>query len=136
MDLDWEEGVFRGLLSLGRRLAPAREPVPSAVQLADHHTALTTLARLVAAEPVRILPARGVGGVRGADLLLPADCALAPDQASNRALFRLRTVVSAAMRRISREAPPALVAGAEELTSLRLARAAVDWLSRELSTLR
>jgi nitric oxide reductase NorD protein len=133
VDLDWEEGVFRGLLSLGRRLGPTRNAVDArAASLADHHAPLTTLARVIAAEPVRVLPGREAGGVRGADLLLPPTLALAPDPARNRVLYRVRTAISAAVRRLSRVSAPELLPGADELASLRVAHGAVAWLSDEL----
>ena len=133
MDFDWEEGIFRGLLSLGKRLGPSRQAVDDrAAILADHLIPLTTLARLIAAEPVRVLAAREAGGVRGADLLLPPSLALAPDPAGNRALYRVRTAISAAARRLSRVEAPALLPGAEELASLHVADAALAWLCDEL----
>ncbi len=133
MDLDWEEGAFRGLLSLRRRFARRGEAEdPSAARLAEHENALSTLARLVAAEPVRVLAARDAGGVRGPDLLLPPTLSLAASADDNRALYRLRTAVSAAMRRLARDAPPAPLPGAAELVSLRLAHRAVAWLEDEL----
>jgi len=133
VDLDWEEGVFRGLLSIGRRLAPARDPSdPSAVFLADHLVPLTTLARIIAAEPVRVLAGREAGGVRGADLLLPPVLALAPDPAGNRALYRVRTAISATARRLSRERAPEPQPGAFELASLEIATRAVAELEEDL----
>jgi nitric oxide reductase NorD protein len=133
VELDWEEGVFRGLLSLGQRLTRS-DPAATAnaARLADHQVALTTLARLVAAEPVRVLPARGAGGVRGPDLLLPESLALAPEPAGNRELYRVRTAITAMMRRLARAAPRAVEPGNEELASLRLASAAVEALTAEL----
>jgi len=133
LDLDWEEGLFRGLLSLWQRVAPARDPSDeSSAALADHQRALATLAQLVAGEPVRLLAARGQGGVRGRDLLLPARLSLAEDPASNRRLYVVRTTVSAAMRRVSRDQRPVLVAELAPLESLRVARLAVDWLGNAL----
>jgi len=133
VDLDWEEGVFRGLLSLRRRFGPARdEPDPRTAFLADHHVALTTLARLIAAESVRVLAGREAGGVRGPDLLLPPQLALAPDPAGNRELYRVRTAISAAVRRLSRDASPEPQPGADELVSLSVALRAVAWLGGEL----
>lgn len=129
LDLDWEEGVFRGLLSLWKRVTPAADATaPEAAHLADQRARLQPLAQLVAAEPVRVLPARGVGGVRGRDLLLPTSLALAPDAAANERLLVLRTVVSAAMRRVSRSA--AVRPAASPLESLRIAAQAIEWLTR------
>ena len=133
MELDWEEGIFRGLLSLRSRFGSRRTvPDDRAAALADHLGALTTLARVVAAEPVRVLPGRGAGGVRGSDLLLPATLALAPDPEGNRALYRIRTAVSAAVRRLARADVPEPLHGADELVSLRVAARAIAWLRGEL----
>ncbi len=127
LDLDWEEGVFRGLLSLWSRFSPGSAAPPTgSLRLEDHRAALQPLAQLVAAEPVRVLPARGVGGVRGRDLLLPSTWSLAPDELENRRLLVLRTVVSAAMRRLTRAVAAPIATS--PLESLRQAALAVDWL--------
>lgn len=130
IELDWEEGLFRGLLSVWKRFGRETPAAPEAATLAASERSLTTLAQLISGEPVRLLPARGVGGVRGRDLLLPASFALAPDAKSNRRLLVVRTAVSAAMRRILRERGAAHAA--DPLGALRLARQAVDWLGRDL----
>lgn len=133
IDLDWEEGIFRALMSLWRRLAPEPESPPKgAAFLADHIGALRTLAQLVAAEPIRLLEARGVGGARGRDLLLPPVVSLSANAEANRDFYVLRTVISAAIRRVTRDATPELTGPAAPLESLRVAREAVNWLSREL----
>jgi len=133
IELDWEESVFRGLLSLWRRWAPKRQELgPGAVALQSEHRALTTLAQMLAAEPVRVLAARGVGGIRGRDLLLPPVFDLAPDARTNRRLLVVRTAISAAMRRLSRGDSLDLAGPAAPLDSLRFAREASDWLEEEL----
>ncbi len=136
LDLDWEEGVFRGLWALwgrARRWAEPRSPEDSqAVELEEEERALSTLAQLVCAEPVRIRKARDVGGVRGRDLLLPARMELATLREENRNLLVVRTVVSSAMRRLvrGRGNPPGGVGGV--MMSLRMAWEACDGLAREL----
>ena len=133
IELDWEEGVFRGLVSLWRRWAPERVDLgPGAVALEPERRSLATLAQVLAAEPVRVLAARGVGGVRGRDLLLPPVFDLAPQATTNRRLLVVRTAISAAMRRLSRGRALSLAGPAAPLESLRLAREASEWLTREL----
>ena len=133
IDLDWEEGVFRGLVSLWRRWTPTQADLgPGAVSLASRKQALTTLAQILAAEPVRVLAARGVGGIRGRDLLLPPVFDLAPDPATNRRLLIARTAISAAMRRLSRGRSLSAKGPTAPLESLRLAHEAIEWLTREL----
>jgi nitric oxide reductase NorD protein len=133
IELDWEESIFRGLLSLWRRWAPKSQGLgPGAVALQPEHRALTTLAQMLAAEPVRVLAARGIGGIRGRDLLLPPVFDLAPDARTNRRLLVVRTAISAAMRRLSRGVALDLAGPAAPLDSLRFAREASDWLEDEL----
>ncbi|HEB89181.1 MAG TPA: VWA domain-containing protein [Deltaproteobacteria bacterium] len=133
VELDWEEGLFRGLLSLWHRWAPGHaEPGPGAVLLEDEKGALSVLAQLLSAEPVRLLPARDVGGIRGRDLLLPRCFDLAPDHETNRRFLIVRTAISAAMRRLSRDRPRMATGPATPLDSLRLAHDAIEWLTNEL----
>jgi nitric oxide reductase NorD protein len=133
IDLDWEESVFRGLLSLWRRWLPSSQELgPGTIALEPERRSLTTLAQMLAGEPVRVLAARGVGGVRGRDLLLPPVFDLAPDTATNRRLLVVRTAISAAMRRLSRGKTYAVSGPAAPLDSLRLAREASGWLEEEL----
>ena len=135
IELDWEQGVFRRLVSLWQWWSPRRNLLgPGAVPLEGERGSLATLAQILAAEPVRILAARGVGGVRGRDLLLPPVFDLAPDAAINRRLLVVRTAISAAMRRLTRGRGEMLRSNrpAAALESLRLACEAVDWLETEL----
>jgi nitric oxide reductase NorD protein len=133
LELDWEEGAFRGLLSLWHRLSPAPvERSPGAIVLDPEHRGLVTLAQMLAAEPVRILAARNVGGFRGRDLLLPKIIDVAPDAESNRRFLVVRTAISAAMRRLSRDRPVTSIEWARSLDTLGLAREACDWLEVEL----
>ncbi|MBW1886420.1 MAG: hypothetical protein JRJ58_23035, partial [Deltaproteobacteria bacterium] len=132
-ELDWEESVFRGLLSLWRRWVPSSLKLGAgAIALEPERRSLATLAQMLAAEPVRVLAARGVGGIRGRDLLLPPVFDLAPDAVTNRRLLIVRTSISAAMRRLSRGKPIESFGPAAPLDSLRLAREACDWLEDEL----
>ena len=133
IELDWEESVFRGLLSLWRRWVPSTQRLGAgAIALEPERRSLATLAQMLAAEPVRILAARGVGGIRGRDLLLPPVFDLAPDSETNRRLLVVRTAISAAMRRLSRGKAYDVSGPSAPLDSLRVAREACDWLEGEL----
>ena len=101
LDLDWEEGVFRALRSLWRRLVPDAQPFDpgQAAVLEPMVRRLSVLASLVAAAPLRVLPASGDGGLRGDDVLVPPHIAVAPDPEANAALYVLRVVVAGALHR-------------------------------------
>ncbi len=133
IELDWEEGVFRGLLSIWKRLRSEPAPNPQAANLADSERALSTLAQILAREPVRLLPARGVGGVRGRDLLIPPRFDLAEDPEANRRLLVVRTAVAAELRRLVRERRLPSERIGDPLEALRLAREAVDSLGRQFA---
>ncbi len=130
LELDWEEGLFRGLLALWDRFASGSRPEPSlhAVTLEEMRPRLQVLAQILAGEPIRILESRELGGVRGAELLLPSQIELADSRAENRRLYLVRTAVSAGMRRLTRgrRAPEGLEG---ELASLEMGAKAVEWLS-------
>jgi nitric oxide reductase NorD protein len=134
--LDWEEGLFRALLSLWRRVRPARAETRADASKADFGSEvrpLSVLAQALTAEPLRLLRARGAGGVRGADILLPASLNLCPDLEANRQAYRVQAVVASGMRRLTRgrQAPHEdTFEGAVE--SLRVARAAVELMRAEL----
>jgi len=135
LELDWEEGLFRGLLALWKKLRPERSDVEAAstAWLDQERNALAVLAQILAAEPVRVLAARDVGGVRGRELLLPRSIGLADELDRNRALYRVRTAISAAMRRMTRgERVVATQRVDPALASLRQAARAIDWLEAEL----
>jgi nitric oxide reductase NorD protein len=134
--LDWEEGAFRALLGMWRRLHPATtasSELASAALFDDEVGSLSVLAQLLTGEPVRVRRARDAGGVRGADLLLPASFDIGPDLETNRDAYRVQVVVASGVRRLTRglRAPPA---GRYEtaLEGLRIARQAVDLMSAEL----
>lgn len=97
LDLDWEEGLFRIVRRLVRALRRRGEPEskPGEVQLESLATRLAALASLLAGRPLRVLPAREQGGVRGDDLLLPASLSVSPNPEDNVLLYLVRTIVSA-----------------------------------------
>jgi len=135
LELDWEMGLFRGLRALWRKLAPAPPPhfdPARAALLVDHQRALTVIAQVVAGEPVRVLPARSVGGVRGRDLLLPPYLDLGPDPASNRELYIVRVALSAAIYRLRSRVPLPNARWELVLEGLRMARTAALWLEQEM----
>jgi nitric oxide reductase NorD protein len=107
LELDWEVGVFRAVRALWRWAFP--EPLPydagRAAHLEDLVRRLTPLAQLVAGMPVRVLPARSEGGVRGRDLLLPPTLDVLADPEVNRGLYVLRAVHSAGIVRLGLEVP-------------------------------
>jgi nitric oxide reductase NorD protein len=109
MDLDWELGLFRGLRALWRSITPEPQPdydVAVAATLSEHAGRLSILAGLVAEHPLRVLPARGMGGVRGDELLLPPVIDLAPDPLANRGLYVLRVCVDATLFRLHASSRP------------------------------
>lgn len=127
------ESIFRTALRTATWLRRTATAEPAATEpLEPHRASLTALAAAVAGESLSIEVGRGVGGVRGADLLLPETCSLAPTRDANRELFRVRCAIGAAMWRIAREGATAPVAGAEELASLELASRALAWLDAAL----
>ncbi|MCB9765204.1 MAG: hypothetical protein H6739_35850 [Alphaproteobacteria bacterium] len=101
LDLDWELGVFKAARALWRSLVP--EPGPYSPERAAVLEPLTprlrVVAQLVAAHPVRLQAARGVGGLRGDDLLLPPWIELAADPDRNRILYVVRVAMNAGMHR-------------------------------------
>lgn len=135
LNLDLEEGIFRLLRSWWRRFTPAHKEVdvdPSEVRLEDHAGALRVVAQILAEAPVRLQPARGVGGARGLDLLLPSRVRLGPSAEINRRILLVRTAISAAIYRLETGDPIPAEPGLRILESLRIAREAVDWLCDSL----
>ncbi len=140
LDFEWDLGLFRAGRALLRRIrggARARDTARSrrAARLEDHRDALTAFARALSGLPVRIVAATDAGGVRGEDLLLPEMLELAGEPEANRALYVLRTAVSAAIVRLDLAAK-GKEAAAESLPAplpaLRAAADACAWLSFEL----
>lgn len=102
LELDWEEGLFRALRGLWRAVVPGRPPFDAkrAARLAAIDRRLSVLASLVAHAPLRVLPARDQGGLRGDDVLMPDHIDLAPDPEANAGLYVLRAVLAGAMHRL------------------------------------
>jgi nitric oxide reductase NorD protein len=108
LELDWEVGVFRAVRALWRWAVP--QPLPydasRAAHLQEVVRRLSPLAQLVAGMPVRVLPARSEGGVRGRDLLLPPVLDVLADAEANRGLYVLRAVHAAGVARLCAAPPP------------------------------
>lgn len=138
--LDWEEGVFRALLRGWQWASPGAAPGAPARGGASFDAearSLTVLARTLTAEPVRLRSARGAGGVRGADLLLPASMTLAAELGANREAYRVQVVVASGIRLLSRaREAPAPHTFESALESLRIAQAAVTLMCDELPEFR
>lgn len=133
LELDWELGLFRAVRALWRWAAPARSAPWSddrVVHLAEVEGRLRWLAGLIAGRPLRVLPARGTGGIRGDDLLLPPWLDLGPDRHANQGLYVLRVVVDATTAARRPSVPE--TAGARFVQSLAEARASVATLQTEL----
>lgn len=99
LDLDWEMGIFRGLRGLWRSVRPQTVRNDQAAQLEAHSTRLTTLAGVLSGDALRIRPARSAGGLRGRDLLLPAEMHIAPTLGENYSLYVLRVALGATLWR-------------------------------------
>lgn len=108
MELDWEVGVFKALRGLARMVRPptlAWEEARAA-KLEGLAASLGHLASLVAEEPMKVLPSRGAGGVRGREILLPIALDAGPDAEVNRGLYVLRAVHAATIRRLGLDRLP------------------------------
>lgn len=102
LDLEWELHAFKGLMALWKRLKPAAAPAfdaTRAVHLAGLERRLQVVAQMVAEAPVRVLPAKDAGGVRGLDLLLPPVIDVLPMVEANAGLYVLRAAFGGAMVR-------------------------------------
>ena len=133
--LDWEEGAFRALLAGWHRLRPAaprRASDEVAVTLEDERARLSVFAQILAGEPLRLVAAPGVGGLRATELLLPARFDILPSTELNREALRVQVVVGAAMRKLSVAAPPLADTYEGALEALRLTREAVERMFVEL----
>ena len=129
LHLDWEEGVFLGLRRLWRSLSggPSQgeaDAIGRAAHLDPLARRLSVLASLVADAPLRVLPARDQGGLRGDDLLVPARLDLAPDPQANAGLYILRVVLGATLHRLG---PDATVDGAVEVLRAELPAFGPAW---------
>jgi nitric oxide reductase activation protein len=97
VSLDWEEGVYKGVLRLVKALRP-KPPVPAnAAHLAPHLGELTALAQVVSGLPLKVSATHDEGGVRGLEILLPELLTVAPTVEANEALYRIRAVLGAAI---------------------------------------
>lgn len=135
LHFDWEEGLFRAVRGVIRQLRPgdAGTPGEAAAMLVEQADALRVLAGVVSGADLRVRMARGVGGLRGRDVLLPAVVELAPDSETNRSVYVVRTVLAATMYRLALEgAEPVVEAGDPLLGWLRRCRCAVEAAQREL----
>ncbi|MGM0576392.1 MAG: nitric oxide reductase activation protein NorD [Myxococcota bacterium] len=102
LSLDWEEGVFRGLWNLWRRLRPTPGDGPDdarAARLDPLLPRLTALAQILCGRPVRVRVSEGNGGVRGSAILLPAWIDQAETPEANESLYVARTAVAARLAR-------------------------------------
>lgn len=131
--LDWEESVFRVLVRANRRLRTGERQVaddPGAVLFEERSVRLSVLAQLLTGESVRVRRGPGVGGVRGADLILPGRLALGTDAALADDAYRVQVVVASGLARWSRHhAPPLGHTYEAALEALRVIREVVDELS-------
>lgn len=136
--LDWEEGAFRLLLAGWRRVRPAEEPRPPSTALFEEEIErLAVLAQALCGEPLRLRRARGAGGIRGAELLLPATLDLGSYLAENQEAYRVQTVLASKMRQLTRGfRPPPRGTFEAELASLRIAARAAEEVCDELPAFR
>lgn len=136
LELDWEVGVYKALRGLYTWIAPHPPPFDAgrAATLASHEARLTAVAGLIAGEPVRLLPARDAGGVRGTDLLVPAAVDLLDDPQANFGLLLLRVAHTAAVRRRLRDSPVRVPNDEDQRVrwELRLAHEAGEALTEDL----
>lgn len=137
LELEWEEGVFRGLVALWRRLRPG--PVadrPEAARLAVEGPTLTILAGLLAGEPLRLVPARGAGGLRAGDILVPPVLDVGGDAEVNRSLLLVRVCVAATIRRLGLDTDIPDAPAERALAALGAGRRATEVLVAELDQYR
>lgn len=137
LETEWELGLYRAARALvrtlrGRAAEPDLVPSACAARLVDQQAALTAFARALTGLPLRIVAVADAGGVRGLDLLLPDTMDLASDAAENRALYVLRTAVSATIARHDLEAATRDESLPAPLPALRAAAEACAALEREL----
>jgi nitric oxide reductase NorD protein len=133
LEFDWEMGIFRALRALWRSVSPQKRTPwddDRVVRLAELEERLRWLAGMVGGRPLRVLPARHGGGVRGSDLLLPAWLDLGPDAEVNTGLYILRVAVDASTAAWSLPVPPDPVDA--WVLSLRSAACSVASLREEL----
>lgn len=106
LELDWEVGAFQLLRRLWRAITPAAaRPPEGSVALEAVVDRARMVASMMAGQPLRVLPARSEGGVRGRDVLMPARMAVGPDAEVNAGLYVLRAAIAGAMVRVGRRPP-------------------------------
>lgn len=103
LDFEWEVGVFRALRRLWRALTPApTAPPQGSVPLDEVAGRAGIVASMLAGAPLRVLPARSEGGIRGRDVLMPPRLAVTADPEVNAGLYVLRAAVAGASVRAGR----------------------------------
>lgn len=98
LDLDWEEGLFRAMRGLWRRLRPSADPAfdaGRAAVLEGWIDRLELLGRLIGPADLQVQLGGHPGGLRGHTLLLPPYIDLGPDPQVNGALYLVRGVLGA-----------------------------------------
>lgn len=93
MGLDWEEGVFRLLMKIGRRFRRQAEDPPQRIHLTEDERRLTLLAQMISGQALRLRPAEDLGGVSGDELLMPARMDVHPTREANRRVLLLRALL-------------------------------------------
>ncbi|MCA9512487.1 MAG: VWA domain-containing protein [Myxococcales bacterium] len=93
---------------------------------------MAVLARALTGAPVRLRAARGVGGIRGGEMLIPERTCIAADAALNLDALRVQVVVLAGLLRLAPARAPTEATYEAALDALRLARVAVDMASVDL----
>lgn len=131
LELDWEEGLFKMIRGLVRRLRPAQANLPEhAASLEPLSRRLGVLTSLFAGRTLSVCGQAGPGGLRGDEVVMPPSLAIGERLELNVELYVLRALISGQMRRLAAPAPAdpdaRLVAG------LALAEAAVHALVVEL----
>jgi nitric oxide reductase activation protein len=131
LSLDWEEGLFRALRGLWRRLAPAPAAPqhPQAAPLDPHLPRLAALAKLATGAPLELQRSSGDGEVCGLIVRLPAQLWLCKDLALNQDAWTVRLLIDAQMAAMGARAPQEADAHARALHTLWWAAQALAALS-------
>ncbi len=98
-ELDWEEGLFRLVRGLIRKVSSRPSgPVPSSAPLEPLTKKLEVLASLCAGRAMRIVASAGGSGLRGNDILLPPFETSLGELQDNAEIYLLSTLVLATWR--------------------------------------